>query len=418
MVYKNLAYGTVLTAPSPATSGTSLVLGSGQGAYFPQPSTDGAFYITIFPISSDPTFTTAEICQVTARTTDTLTIVRAQKSTSARTVIVGDRVIQGIYAEDIMGSNSFVGGETPSGTVDGSNATFTLVSTPVSGTLALYRDGQLMKGGGADYTLTTNSIAFVTAPVTGSVLLAFYYFSNAGTSNADTVDGYHANATPTANNIPVLDAQGALFPDGWTPLGYTMVYASASTFTVAGVDLTLVFTKGTRIKWNEGATVKYGVVVASSFSTNTTVTIAVNTDYVITNTTLSSPFYSYQANPRGYPTWFNYTLAYTGFSSNPTSVVSRFAVVGKKCFLTWIEGVNGTSNSTSKTISLPIPASASMAGVCIFTNVIDNGVQSFGKLIISPSDTTSLIYPSAGGVWTASGGCRIANNGCIAIYEI
>ena len=101
MLYKDLAYGIVLTAPSPATSGTSLVLNSGQGAYFPQPSTDGNFYITIFPINADPTFITAEICLVTARSTDTLTIVRTQKGTSARTVLVGDRVIQGIYASDI-----------------------------------------------------------------------------------------------------------------------------------------------------------------------------------------------------------------------------------------------------------------------------------------------------------------------------
>lgn len=238
MVYKNLAYGTVLTAPSPASSGTSLVLNSGEGAYFPDPSTEGSFYITIFPVSSDPTFTTAEIALVTARSTDTLTITRAQKSTSARTVVVGDRVIQGIYAEDIMGSNSFTGGEVPSGTVDGSNATFTLTSTPVSGTLQLYRDGQLMKGGGADYTLTTNSIVFTTAPVTGSVLLAFYYYSNAATANADTVDGYHANATPTASQIPVLNGI-AMLPGTAIPLAQGMLLNGKIVPSVASNNLTV-----------------------------------------------------------------------------------------------------------------------------------------------------------------------------------
>lgn len=90
-----------------------------------------------------------------------------------------------------VGSNSFVSNETPSGTINGTNATFTLTYTPVAGTLALYRDGQLMKGGGADYTLTGNSIVFVTAPATGSVLLAFYQQSVVVSGNADTLDGQH-----------------------------------------------------------------------------------------------------------------------------------------------------------------------------------------------------------------------------------
>lgn len=87
-LHKNFAYGTVLTAPSPATSGTSLVLGSGQGANFPTPP----FNATIWPVSSQPTNSTAEIVRVTAISTDTLTIARTQESTSARTVIVGDQI--------------------------------------------------------------------------------------------------------------------------------------------------------------------------------------------------------------------------------------------------------------------------------------------------------------------------------------
>ena len=98
MSSKNFALGTVATAPSPATSGTSLVLGAGEGALFPDPSTDGNFQLTIFPTDAAPTLVNAEIVTVTARSTDTLTIVRAQESTSARTVVVGDRVHAGITA--------------------------------------------------------------------------------------------------------------------------------------------------------------------------------------------------------------------------------------------------------------------------------------------------------------------------------
>lgn len=88
----NFAYGSVLTAPSPATSGTTLVLQSGEGARFPDPSTDGEFNIVVWATGEQPNSTNAEIVKVTARTSDTLTIVRQQEDTTARTIVAGDEV--------------------------------------------------------------------------------------------------------------------------------------------------------------------------------------------------------------------------------------------------------------------------------------------------------------------------------------
>lgn len=94
---ENFAYGTVLTAPSPATSGTSLVLGSGQGAGFPQPSTDGAFNVVIWPAGAQPLAANVEIARCTSRATDTLTLVRSTTTEDPvfgpRTVVVGDQVM-------------------------------------------------------------------------------------------------------------------------------------------------------------------------------------------------------------------------------------------------------------------------------------------------------------------------------------
>lgn len=86
--HKNFAYGTVLTAPSPAASGTSLVLNSGQGALMPAVP----FNVTIWPTAVQPTAANAEIARVTAISTDTLTITRTQEGFGPRTVIVGDQV--------------------------------------------------------------------------------------------------------------------------------------------------------------------------------------------------------------------------------------------------------------------------------------------------------------------------------------
>lgn len=80
------------------------------------------------------------------------------------------------YVQDLAGTLSptnFVYSETPSGTINGSNTTFTISATPTSGTLQLYLNGvRLNAGAGNDYTLSTNTITFTTAPVSGDVILA------------------------------------------------------------------------------------------------------------------------------------------------------------------------------------------------------------------------------------------------------
>ncbi len=108
---KNFSYSTVATAPSPATSGTSLVLNSGDGALFPDPSVDGAFNVTIWPTNAQPTAANAEIARVTARTTDTLTITRAQEGSSARSVVVGDQIALTVTKKTITDLRAaFLGG--------------------------------------------------------------------------------------------------------------------------------------------------------------------------------------------------------------------------------------------------------------------------------------------------------------------
>jgi hypothetical protein len=84
--HKNLAYSAVATAPSPATSGTSLVLTTGGGALFPA----APFNAVIWPGGgATASQANAEIVRVTAISTDTLTIIRAQEGTTAQSIGVG-----------------------------------------------------------------------------------------------------------------------------------------------------------------------------------------------------------------------------------------------------------------------------------------------------------------------------------------
>ncbi len=103
---KDLATSTVLTAPSPATSGTSLVVQSGHGARFP----DAPFYVTAYPDGAIPTLDNAEILYVSGKSTDTFTIERAQGDTSAQSIATDWRITNAIYITDIDAVYVPVGG--------------------------------------------------------------------------------------------------------------------------------------------------------------------------------------------------------------------------------------------------------------------------------------------------------------------
>jgi len=80
--YKNFAYGTVATAPSPATSGTSLSLQTGQGARFPSVPFD----VVAAPPNVVPTSANSEILRVTQVSSDEFTITRTQAGTTAKEI--------------------------------------------------------------------------------------------------------------------------------------------------------------------------------------------------------------------------------------------------------------------------------------------------------------------------------------------
>src|SRR3990167_8756649 len=93
--HKNFPVSAVATAPSPAASGTSLVVTAGHGTRFPAVP----FNAVIWPTGATPDPSNAEVVRVTNIATDTFTITRAQESSSARTVIIGDQIMAAITAK-------------------------------------------------------------------------------------------------------------------------------------------------------------------------------------------------------------------------------------------------------------------------------------------------------------------------------
>jgi len=93
--------------------------------------------------------------------------------TTNATITLGSTSLTFAQFSSAGANPTFVDLETPSGTINGSNDTFALANTPVSGSVHLYLNGVLQEATG-DYSLSGSTITFVTAPESGSKLRASY----------------------------------------------------------------------------------------------------------------------------------------------------------------------------------------------------------------------------------------------------
>jgi hypothetical protein len=141
-------------------------------------------------------------------------------------------------------STTFLDGEVPAGTLDGTNATFVLANVPNPSTsLALYRNGLLLRQGG-DYVLSSNTITFQTGavPQPNDLLTASYRLSVSipGVSFVDqetptgTVNGI--NAAFTLSQTPSPGASLAVFRNG-VRLTAGVDYTAAGTVVTFGSTL-------------------------------------------------------------------------------------------------------------------------------------------------------------------------------------
>lgn len=128
-------FGKVLVSTGYNDTDTSIVLSSGDGAKLPDPSTDGDFNVVwfnntdYFDPSDDPN---REIVRVTAKSSDTLTVTRAQEGTSASIKNLSGknyRMILGVTkktVDDLQKVNLL----DATGTIDDSNVEFTFTQEP------------------------------------------------------------------------------------------------------------------------------------------------------------------------------------------------------------------------------------------------------------------------------------------------
>jgi len=188
---------------------------------------------------------------------------------------------------------------------------------------------------------------------------------NAGTANNEF-------ATPKAiadSNIAFLSDIPSITTDGWTQDSDTWAYISASSFKITGKDVTLKFNTGTRLRFKQGGSYKYAVVISTSFSTDTTVNIAVNSDYIIANSTITDNYYSYQSCPQGYPDYFNWIPQWTYLTVGSATNVGKYSIFGNTLrFLVRLVFAANTTISNEFTLNLPITLGSGYGNIGVIGN--------------------------------------------------
>ncbi len=137
--HANFAYSLVADAPSPADTGTSLVVAATGGLVFPTPP----FNATVWPAATQPTSLNAEIVRVTGISTDTFTIVRAQEGTAAQSIVAGFQIAATITQKTLLdaeagGVNVKSYGATGDGVTDDTAAITAAIAAAAAGGERVY----------------------------------------------------------------------------------------------------------------------------------------------------------------------------------------------------------------------------------------------------------------------------------------
>lgn len=292
---------------------------------------------------------------------DTLEAIQDTVGTTAGTNVLKN-FAAGDFPARINASNVLQ--QRVSGTVDN-----VIAGTP-SMTAGTWSNPQLI--GTPTITGGTITTAVINTPTVGTPTIT-------GGTVASALVGTSQMTGGSATNVTVVNPTIVQDWDGWITASDTWVYASPSTFTISGVDRTAIFTKGTRLKFTQ-TTAKYAVVISSSFSTNTTVTIAVNTDYTIANASITSPFYSHMATPAGYPIYFNDTSSTVKGSTGTigtyaeTAKIYRYSIIGNMITVIFKTSVTNNGSWTGNLI-IPIPVTAASTSELFFGNCINQAVS-------------------------------------------
>jgi hypothetical protein len=235
MLFANNAATTL--ASGITSSATSLTVAAGTGSIFPSPTGSQYFYCTLIDAATNSVI---EIVQVTARSTDTFTIVRAQDGTSASAYLAGDKVelrlvraslndfpkldesntfsgatntFANISATSFSGAGTGLTGTATSLSIGGNAATATSATSATSATTATN-----IASGAANqihYQTAASTTGFITAPTTASTLLewngsSFVWAAAGGATGGGTDQIFNLNGQTVTTSYSIPSGKNAV----------------------------------------------------------------------------------------------------------------------------------------------------------------------------------------------------------------
>ncbi len=234
--------------------------------------------------------------------------------------------------------------------------------------------------------------------LTGAVAAGDLLHGNSTQKWARLVKGTQGQVLRMGSSLPGWSSE-----DGWIDCGAeTWVYNSASSFYIAGADLTAKYQKGTLLKYTQ-TTVKYGVVASVIYSApNTVVSIIINTDYTVANAAISANYISYQTHPQGWPGWFSYAPTLAGWSVNPSNTMYKYQPIGNRMRVNIRENVAGTSSAATTSYTAPVTSASVTYGIWLGSAAImDNSVLQATPGILSINTGVNVIRLYKDFAWTA-----------------
>jgi hypothetical protein len=215
-------------ASSITSSSTTIILAAGQGSEFPSPGSTDYFYATLIDSSNN-----LEIVKVTARTTDTLTVVRGQDGTSARAYTAGALLELRLVAAVINDLQTVIANPD----ITGISEKITITASGAGGTVNFDNVTQSV------LYYTTNASTNWTLNIRGSSTVTFDSLLSIGETRSITFMATQG-ATPYYNNAVTIDGvsvtlkwQGGTAPASGNASGidvytYAIIKTGNATFTV------------------------------------------------------------------------------------------------------------------------------------------------------------------------------------------